>query len=674
MLSLDHISMQFGGRYLFDDLSFMIGPHDRIGLVGSNGAGKSTLLKIIANLAQAESGTVSKAHYITAGYLPQDGVTAAGKTLYKEVETAFEDVLLVQQELDEAHTLLSTLDTSSSEYMETLEILGELQHKLEDLDAFRMQSKIERVLMGLGFSVEDLGRQTDEFSGGWQMRIELAKLLLKEPSVLLLDEPTNHLDIESLQWLEEYLRQYNGAIILVSHDRALLDSLTTRTFALSLGAMEEYAGNYSFYEKEKVIRKELVMNAYKNQQQQLKQTQQFVDRFRYKATKARQVQSRIKQMEKLDLIEIEDEEEEIHFHFPKPQPSGRVVMELKNLQKSYARSDNGENRVFSGLNYNIERGDRIAVVGVNGAGKSTFSRIVAGVEPFNSGERVIGYNVILSYFAQHQAEELDMSKEVLQIVDEVATGEVRTKLRTILGSFLFRGDDVFKKVRVLSGGEKSRLALAKMLLLPSNFLIMDEPTNHLDMRSKKVLQEALAEFDGTYLIVSHDRAFLDPIVNKVLEFRHGDVKTYLGNVSDYLAKKKEESRQYSASSNQKKGGGKRNEGKRIKVDGSSRRDEKAKSAVQVSDKERKRIEAEQRQQLSKKLQPLRKKLESVEKTIEQLESRKQEIEMMMADPSLYKDGDEAKKTSHEFKELQAKLKSSYFDWGKLTEEIEKMKT
>ena len=532
MLSLDHISVQFGGRYLFDDLSLMVGPHDRIGLVGSNGAGKTTLLKIIASLSQAESGTVSKAHYVTAGYLPQDGVTAIGKTLYKEVETAFENILLVQQELEEAHALLSTQDTASQEYMETLEIYGELQHKLEDLDAFRMQSKIERVLMGLGFSVPDLERQTDEFSGGWQMRIELAKLLLKEPSVLLLDEPTNHLDIESLQWLEEYLHQYNGAIILVSHDRAFLDSITARTFALSLGKMEEYAGNYSFYEKERVIRKELVMNAYKNQQQQLKQTQQFVDRFRYKATKARQVQSRIKQMEKLDLIEIEDEEQEIHFHFPQPQPSGRVVMELKNLQKSY-----GTHKVFAGLNYIIERGDRIAVVGVNGAGKSTFSRIVAGVEPFNGGERVPGYNTIVSYFAQHQAEELDMSKEVLQIVDEVATGEVRTKLRTILGSFLFRGDDVFKKVKVLSGGEKSRLALSKMLLLPSNFLIMDEPTNHLDMRSKKVLQEALAEFNGTYLIVSHDRAFLDPIVNKVLEFSHGGIRTFLGNVSDYLSEK-----------------------------------------------------------------------------------------------------------------------------------------
>jgi ATP-binding cassette subfamily F protein 3 len=652
MLSLDHISVQFGGRYLFDDLSLMIGPHDRIGLVGSNGAGKSTLLKIVAGLSEAESGTVSKAHYVTVGYLPQDGVTAVGKTLYKEVETAFEDVLLVQQELDEAHALLSSLDSSSTEYMEAIEICGELQHKLEDLDAFRMKSKIERVLMGLGFSVEDLERQTDEFSGGWQMRIELAKLLLKEPSALLLDEPTNHLDIESLQWLEEYLHQYNGAIILVSHDRAFLDSLSTRTFALSLGKMEEYAGNYSFYEKERVLRKELVANAYRNQQQQIKQTQQFVDRFRYKSTKARQVQSRIKQMEKMDLIEIEDEEEEIHFHFPHPQPSGRVVMELKELHKSY-----GENKVFAGLNYTIERGDRIAVVGVNGAGKSTIVRIAAGVEPFNSGERLVGYNVLLSYFAQHQAEELDLKKEVLQIVDEVATGDIRTKLRTILGSFLFRGDDVFKKVQVLSGGEKSRLALAKMLLLPSNFLIMDEPTNHLDMRSKKVLQDALAEFDGTYLIVSHDRAFLDPIVNKVLEVRRGGVKTYLGNVSEYLVKKREEA------------GGKDRKDKR-----EEKRDKREeKETIHLSDKERKKLEAEKRQQLSKKLQPLKKKLESVEKRIEETELRKREVEMMMADPVLYKSGDAAKKTAEEYDTLQRNLQSSYFDWGKLTEEIEKIK-
>src|ERR1051326_1374771 len=462
--------MQYGGRSLFDDLSLVLGPHDRIGLVGSNGAGKSTLLKVIAGIIAPDQGVLGKAHYVTVGYLPQDGVIARGSSLYKEVEMAFEDVLEVRQKLEEAQERLVSLPPESEEYTETLGVYGELQHRLEDLDAYRMQSKIERVLMGLGFSVEDFQRETGEFSGGWQMRIALAKLLLKEPSVLLLDEPTNHLDIESLQWLEDYLHNYNGAIVLVSHDRAFLDSLVTKTLALSLGNLEIYSGNYSFFERERVVRKELQMNAYRNQQKQLEQTQKFIDRFRYKATKARQVQSRIKQMEKVEMIEIEDDEEEIRFRFPQPVPSGVMVMELKNISKSY-----GSHTVLSGLNYAIERGDRIAVVGPNGAGKSTFSRILAGVESIDRGAPVIGYNVIHSYFAQHQAEELDLSKEALQIVDEVAKGEIRTKLRTILGSFLFHGDDVFKKVGVLSGGEKSRLALAKMLLQPANFLNTSSP-------------------------------------------------------------------------------------------------------------------------------------------------------------------------------------------------------
>ncbi|MBI1805734.1 MAG: ABC-F family ATP-binding cassette domain-containing protein [Ignavibacteria bacterium] len=646
MLSLEHISTQFGGRTLFDNVSLMIGPHDRIGLVGSNGAGKSTLLKIILGSNQADKGTVSKAQYITVGYLPQDGVIASGKTLYKEAETAFEAVMEVQRELDEAHSRLLSLDPNSPEYSETLEVYGELQHKLEDLDAFRTKSKVERVLMGLGFSVTDLERQTEEFSGGWQMRIALAKLLLKEPSILLLDEPTNHLDLESLQWLEEYLHNYNGAIILVSHDRAFLDSLTTKTFALSMGKLEVYTGNYSFYEKEKVVRKEQQINAFKNQQKQLKQTQQFIDRFRYKATKARQVQSRIKQLEKIELVEIEDDEEEIHFHFPQPQSSGVTVMELNEVCKMY-----GEKRVFDGLHYTIERGDRIAVVGVNGAGKSTFSRILAGVEPFSDGKRTIGYNVILSYFGQHQAEELDLSKEVLQVVDEVAVGDIRTKLRTILGSFLFHGDDVFKKVAVLSGGEKSRLALAKMLLQPANFLIMDEPTNHLDMRSKKVLQEALAAYEGTYVIVSHDRAFLDPIVNKVIEVTTHGIRTFLGNVSDYIAKKKAEREPTSS---------------RIL---SSESTNIIKTNATVFEKDRKRIDAELRQQLSKKLKPIKRKLEIIENAIETMEKRKAEIETLMGNPDFYKDGEEAKKLSHEYKEVQMKLTDAYYSWNEITEEI-----
>jgi ATP-binding cassette subfamily F protein 3 len=635
---------------LFDDVSLVIGAHDRIGLVGSNGTGKSTLLKIISGINQSDSGSLSKARYVTVGYLPQDGVIASGKTLYKEVEQAFEDIMLIQNELNEAHVLLTSLDPSSEEYTDTLEVYGELQHKLEDLDAFRMKSKIERVLMGLGFSVKDFDRQTEEFSGGWQMRIALAKLLLQEPSVLLLDEPTNHLDLESLQWLEEYLHNYNGAIILVSHDRAFLDSLTTKTLALSLGNLEVYSGNYSFFEKEKIVRKEQQINAYKNQQRQLAQTERFIERFRYKATKARQVQSRIKQLEKVDLIEIENEEEEIRFHFPSPQQSGVVVMELKNIEKSYSGI-----KVFENLNYTIERGDKIAVVGVNGAGKSTFVRILAGNEPFQSGDRKIGHNVILSYFGQHQAEELDLSKEAIKIVDDVAVGGVRTKLRTILGSFLFHGDDVFKKVSVLSGGEKSRLALAKMLLQPANFLIMDEPTNHLDMRSKKVLQDALKEYEGTYVIVSHDRAFLDPIINKVIEFTAGSVYTYLGNVSDYLAKKKDK---------------RETNDQRCEI--LFPKSEIHSQISQLTDKDRKRLEAEKRNKLYKLLLPFRQQLEKIEKEMAQLESRKTKIEAMMADPNFFKNGEEAKKISHEYKELQKRLEDTYYSWNEIIGKIEQI--
>jgi ATP-binding cassette subfamily F protein 3 len=648
LLSLDHISIQFGGRVLFRDLSCVVSPHDRIGLVGANGTGKTTLLKIICSQVTPDSGTLSRAKYVTVGYLPQEGVAAAGKTLHEEAESAFEDVLEVQRELEEAQANIGSLDPGGPDYNETLEILGELQHKLEDLDAFRMRSKVERVLMGLGFAMEDFERRTEEFSGGWQMRIELAKLLLRQPSLLLLDEPTNHLDLESLQWLEEYLRNYHGAVILVSHDRAFLDNLCSKTFALGLGRMEYYAGNYSFFEQEREKRRELQLSAYKNQQEQIKHTQQFIDRFRYKATKASQVQSRIKQLEKLELIEIEPEEEEIRFDFPPAQPSGRIVLELKGISKSY-----GEKRIFEGLDYKIERGDRIAVVGVNGAGKSTLSRILAGVEPTDAGDRIIGHNVTLSYFGQHQAEELDLSKDALGIVDEVAQGEVRKKLRTILGAFLFHSDDVFKRVSVLSGGEKSRLALAKMLLQPSNFLIMDEPTNHLDMRSKKVLQEALSSYGGTFLIVSHDRAFLDPIVNKVLEVQGGGVRTYLGNVNDYIIKKKEEREAQGAAARPSDG---RNNPSRA-----------------VSGRERKRLEAEKRHDLYRKLKPLNEKVRELERQIELLEARRKEIEELMGKPSLYKDGVEAKKISSEHKDVQQSLNDAYYAWGDLQDEIDRLR-
>jgi len=643
MLSLEHITIQFGERSLFQDVTATIGPRDRIGLVGSNGSGKSTLLKAIVGLQQTDIGNINKAQYVTVGYLPQDGVSAIGRTLYQEAETAFEDVLQIHREMDDAHQQLTTLDPSGDDFTDTLEVLGELQHKLEDLDAYRMKSKIERVLMGLGFSVQDFVRLTDEFSGGWQMRIALAKLLLKEPNVLLLDEPTNHLDIETLQWLEEYLRQYNGAIILVSHDRAFLDNLTTKTFALSRGKFESYSGNFSFYETEREVRKELLVSQLKNQQQHIKQTQEFIERFRYKATKARQVQSRIKQLEKIEIVEVENEEEEIHFHFPPPQQSGRVVMELKNLGKHY-----GALEVFNNLDYKVERGDRIAIVGVNGAGKSTLSRILAGVESYDTGERIIGYNVVPSYFAQDQADELDLTKDVLRTVEESAGTETRAQLRTLLGSFLFHGDDVFKSVSVLSGGEKSRLALAKMLLQPANFLIMDEPTNHLDMKSKRVLQEALSKYEGTFAIVSHDRSFLDPIVNKVLEVKPGSLRTFLGNLSDYIMKKKEEREQ------------------------AERNTEKLNTPLSNETQATWQEKQKRRKSIAREVRAAKKKVEEAESLIHQRETRKIEIEAMLANPDFYKNGEEAKLISAEYKDIQIQLEQAYSNWSNMARQLEQI--
>jgi ATP-binding cassette subfamily F protein 3 len=644
MLSAQRLHISFGERTLFDEISFTVNPHDRIGLVGSNGTGKSTLLKIIAGLGQADSGRISKAHYVTAGYLPQDGLTATGKTLLAEVETAFASIVAVQHDLEEAHRKLERLDSAADEFAETLEIMGELQHKLEDLDAYRMKSKIERVLMGLGFSITDLQRSTNEFSGGWQMRIALAKLLLQEPSILLLDEPTNHLDLDSLVWLEEYLQNYNGAFFLVSHDRAFLDALTTKTFALRAGRLEEYSGNYSFFEREVEVRKLLLVNQQKNQQQQIKQTQEFIDRFRYKATKARQVQSRIKQLEKIELVEVESEEEEIRFQFPPAPSSGRIVLELRKLKKSF-----GEKSVFTALNLTLERGDKIAIVGVNGAGKSTLSKILAGVEPFDDGERIVGYNAAISYFAQHQADELDARKEVLQIVDDVAEGEIRKKLRTILGSFLFHGDEVFKRVAVLSGGEKSRLALAKMLLRPANVLILDEPTNHLDIRSKRVLQEALKEYEGTVVIVSHDVAFVDPIVNKVLEVRQSAAEISLGNISEFLHKRRRKEELPRTADARVRG---------------------SKDSVTVHESvQRRGPEATREKFRSKETRAAQRRIEVLEREIETLEITKARLESQLADPEIYKAVATFRTIQTEYDGLAAALTLAYAEWDSLTAKI-----
>ncbi|MEP1151486.1 MAG: ABC-F family ATP-binding cassette domain-containing protein [Balneola sp.] len=648
MLQLEKISLALGDRDLLDEITVLINPGERIGLVGPNGAGKSTLLKIIMGIQEKDSGSIQLSNEETLGYLPQDGVDPDYElTVIEEVETAFADIFELEEEVNDLQQKLAEVDPQSSEHEKLLEKYGVLQTKLEASGLYTLRSDVEKILMGLGFKESDFNRNTSEFSGGWLMRIALGKLLLKKPTYLLLDEPTNHLDIESLQWMENFLNSYDGAVIVVSHDRTFLDTITNRTLSIRRGSMSDYSGNYTFYEKKWAEERELLINAQKNQEKQLKETEEFIDRFRYKASKARQVQSRVKQLEKIERIEIEDELANVSFSFPEPTRSGQIVMQLENIKKSY-----GDNVVFDGLDYEIERGDKIAVVGPNGAGKSTMIRILAGMEPIQGGERIEGHKVTTNYFAQHQAEDLDLKKDALEVMMSAGSNEKESRLRSILGSFLFRGDDVFKKVKVLSGGEKSRLALAKMLLSPANFLIFDEPTNHLDMSSKNILQQAIQQYEGTCVIVSHDRAFLDPIVGKVLEVQQNKVRTYLGNVSYFLDKKKEEAEAL------------KNQEAQQESDSSNSED------GALSRKEQRRIEAERRNKLSKQLNPIKKKMEQVEKEIEASEQRKNEIEALMAEVDFYEDGEKVKKTSLEYEQLKMDLTAHYSKWEEYAQRIE----
>jgi len=650
MLQLDKITLYFGDRPLFDGISATINPGERIGLVGPNGAGKSTLLKIIAGEQEADSGSVNMSNSATVGYLPQDGVDPDPElTVYQEVEQAFSEILTLREKQEQLQHQLDTLNPESDEHEQTLDEFGQVQHQLENIGSYTLQADIERVLMGLGFNEKDFLRSTTEFSGGWLMRIALAKLLLRQPTYLLLDEPTNHLDIESLQWIESFLKNYDGTVIIVSHDRAFLDSVTKRTLALRRGNLDDYAGNFSFYEKKYAEEQELLKKQYENQQKERKQTQEFIDRFRYKATKAKQVQSRIKQLEKMEEIELDEEQSEISFSFPPAERSGQVVLKLRDLVKKY-----DDNTVFDGIDYEIERGDKIAVVGPNGAGKSTLIRILAGIEPITSGKREVGYNVTPGYFAQHQAEELDPKNNALEEMRLAGSGENDTRLRTILGCFLFVGDDVFKKVGVLSGGEKSRVALAKMLLNSGNFLIFDEPTNHLDMQSKNILQQALQQYEGTLMIVSHDRDFLDPIVNKTLEVQPGYVKTWLGNVSYYLDKKREEREAENVEA----------------VEQKSEKKKTSDPTEGMSRKEQRRFEAEKRNTLSRKVKPLKKRLQEFENDIEKLEKRKMEIEDLMADPGFYDDEDRVKEISLEYESVKGESAEKMEKWEEIAGRIE----
>ncbi len=529
MINLNKISLRYGERTLFNEISTTIGQHDRIGLVGVNGSGKSTFFKLLLGETEPHTGEVERPDYVTLGYLPQDGISAEGRTLYAEAESAFADALTLQRKIDAATEKMYELDPTEEAYYEIIDSIGEWEQQLEDHEPEKMKSRIERILQGLGFSAEDLQRDTGEFSGGWQMRIALAKLLLQTPSLLLLDEPTNHLDILSQHWLENYLRNYRGALMVISHDKAFLNTVTNKTFELKLGVLNTYSGNYDLYEKESAARIAAQRKKATEQKKEIARQKEFINRFRSNQKKASMVQSRIKQLDKTEIIEPEREEKKIFFRFPEPPPASQKVVELDDIHKAY-----GDIQVFRGLSLRIDKGDRIAVVGVNGAGKSTLARILAGVEPVDAGERAVGVNTVLGYFAQQQAEELDPEKTVLEEVEDAATDNPDANPRGALGALLFSGAEQKKPVSVLSGGERNRVALAKMLMRPANCVVLDEPTNHLDIRSKSVLQDAIKLFSGTVILVSHDRDFLDPVVNKVLEVRPDGSRMLTCNVSEYI--------------------------------------------------------------------------------------------------------------------------------------------
>ena len=535
MITINQVTHNFGKKVLFNKINCVINAHDRIALVGSNGSGKTTLLRMLMGELDSDGGTVDKAGYVSVGYLPQDGISVSGKTLYGEAESAFGDILELQKNLEKAEEEMLVMDTSADEYYDLIDLVGEWEQQLEDHEPAKMKSRIERILLGMGFSEGDFERDTGEFSGGWQMRIALAKLLLKNPSLIILDEPTNHLDIVSQHWVEQYLKHYQGALIVISHDRAFLDEVTNRTLELKLGNLTTFKGNYSYYVGESDKRLETLRKAYANQQKEIKEVKDWINRFRSNVKKASMVQSRIKALEKIELITIPRDEKKMFFRFPKSPPASAKVITISGLHKAY-----GDNVIFDGLDLRIDKGDRIAVVGVNGAGKSTLARIMAGTEPFQSGEVEKGINTVLGYFAQSQADELDPNNSVLDEVEKAAIGNDDANPRGALGALLFSGDEALKKTSVLSGGEKNRVALAKMLMHPANCMVLDEPTNHLDIKSKEVLQEAINLYEGTVILVSHDRAFLDGVVNKVLEVSPGSTRMLTCNVSEYIERLEQE--------------------------------------------------------------------------------------------------------------------------------------
>jgi ATP-binding cassette subfamily F protein 3 len=644
MISINNLSIHFTGTDLFDDVSFVIADKDRIGLTGKNGAGKTTLMRIIAGMQEPETGNVIIPADTTIGYLPQEMTSInTGKTILEEAMTAFSEAVALEENIKKITLEISARsDYQSEAYYKLLHKLTDSNDRFQLLGGHNMQGETEKILIGLGFTNNDFSRQVSEFSCGWQMRIELAKILLQKPNVVLLDEPTNHLDIESIQWLEEFLYNYYGAVLLVSHDRTFLDRITRRTIEISLGKIYDYKASYSQYEQMRKERIDHQMSAYNNQQKQISDTEKFINRFRYQATKAKQVQSRIKLLDKIDRIEIDEmDNSSIYFRFPPAPHAGKVIIEANDLTKNY-----GNKNVLNNLTFLINKGDRIAFVGKNGEGKTTLSRII--VQDLNfTGELKHGHNVKLGYYAQNQSDLLNPDMTVLETIDQAAVGEIRTRIRAILGSFLFDADDIGKKVKVLSGGEKSRLALAKLLLSPVNFLVLDEPTNHLDMRSKDILKQALLKFDGTLVIVSHDRYFLQGLTNRVFEFKNNTVREHLGDIYDFLNSRKIESLrelEFSKKTLQSK-------------------EKKADSSANQAIRERKK-------QAEKELRKIKTQIEKSEEIIASLEKEVCKTDEMLINPETYKDVLADKEFYSNYEKLKKQLATEMKQWEQFHKQLE----
>ncbi len=605
MFSVSNLSVQFTGEVLFDDVSFIINKRDRIGLVGKNGAGKTTLMRIIMGQFRPENGTVSLPSDSSVGYLPQEMNFHSEKGVLDETLKAFSEIQTLENQIRKLTEEITLRDDYESDaYHRMTQKLAEATERYELLGGSTRMAQAEKVLLGLGFERKDFNRPLSTFSGGWQMRVELAKLLLQSPELLLLDEPTNHLDIESIQWLEGFLTDYPGAVMLVSHDRAFLDNITGRTVEISMGKMYDYKACYSDYELLRQERMEREMAAFNNQQREIAQIERFITRFRAKATKAKQVQSKVKLLEKMEKVEVDEiDKSAIHFRFPEAPPSGKISLEARDVGKSY-----GDKQVLTDLNFIIARGERIAFVGRNGEGKTTLARVIIG-ELEHLGNIKLGHQVKIGYFAQNQSEYLNPDKTVFQTLDDVAVGEVRKHIRNILGGFLFSGDDIDKKVKVLSGGEKARLAIARLLLEPVNLLVLDEPTNHLDMRSKDILKNALLQFGGTIIVVSHDRDFLQGLTEKVFEFRNKQIREFIGDIYDFIDSRRIESLTALEAATRKNG----------------------KNTDKSSEG---RLSYEQKKDYERELRRLERKIDECEQTIEKLEKEAAALEEIIANPSL----------------------------------------